>query len=226
MNSKQIKNGMAIKAKCVRTIKFHFYKMNIMSEDDLASIWTRLSADMILLMLIKYFLVFLDNEYQQPTQLCCQQMIRSYLWTTAETLPKLDMSTAHWHLKSPRSLSGHPPHHGNPKVMVNVMNDQLKSFSFHVSQPSHSWNKTISKYDLETSRLRSWLWSQGKTIQSAQYLNSHIWQSLSLRNWRWNAAVTLVWMGATFSGSSSWPPEYLQRHPVQIPVIQGRRMRT
>ena len=36
--------------------------------------------------------------------------------------------------------------------------------------------------------------------------NSHIWQSLSLCNWRWKAAVTLGWMGATFSGSSSWPP--------------------
>ena len=36
--------------------------------------------------------------------------------------------------------------------------------------------------------------------------NSHIWQSLSLRDWRWKAAVTLGWMGATFSGSSSWPP--------------------
>ena len=36
--------------------------------------------------------------------------------------------------------------------------------------------------------------------------NSHIWQSLSLRDWRWKAAVTLGWMGATFSGSGSWPP--------------------
>ena len=31
--------------------------------------------------------------------------------------------------------------------------------------------------------------------------NSHIWQSLSLRDWRWKAAVTLRWMGATFRGS-------------------------
>ena len=37
-------------------------------------------------------------------------------------------------------------------------------------------------------------------------MNSHIWQSLSLRDWRWKAAITLGWMGATFSGSSSWPP--------------------
>ena len=37
-------------------------------------------------------------------------------------------------------------------------------------------------------------------------VNSHIWQSTSLRDWRWKAAVTLGWMGATFSGSGSWPP--------------------
>ena len=36
--------------------------------------------------------------------------------------------------------------------------------------------------------------------------NSHIWQSLSLCDWRWKAAVTLGWMGANFSGSGSWPP--------------------
>ena len=41
---------------------------------------------------------------------------------------------------------------------------------------------------------------------SATFFNSHIWQSLSLRDWRWKAAVTLCWMGATFSGSGSWPP--------------------
>ena len=51
-----------------------------------------------------------------------------------------------------------------------VMNDQLTSLSFHVSQPSHSWNKAISNFDLETSSSRSWIWSKGKTIQSAQYL--------------------------------------------------------
>ena len=37
--------------------------------------------------------------------------------------------------------------------------------------------------------------------------NSHIWQSLSLHDWRWKAAVTLGWMGATFSGSGSRPHE-------------------
>ena len=74
-------------------------------------------------------------------------------------------------LKSPQSLSStytHPPHHGYPKVMV--MNDQLTSLSFQANQPSHSWNKAISNFDLETSRSWSLVWSCGKTIQSTQYL--------------------------------------------------------
>ena len=48
----------------------------------------------------------------------------------------------------------------------------------------------------------------GKSLHEVtlSHPNSHISQSLSLRDWRWKAAVTLGWMGATFSGSSSWPP--------------------
>ena len=64
----------------------------------------------------------------------------------------------------------HPPHHGHTKVNIMVMNRWLTSLSFHVNQPSHSWDKAISKFDLETSRSRSWVWSKGKVIQSAQYL--------------------------------------------------------
>ena len=45
-------------------------------------------------------------------------------------------------------------------------------------------------------------------------MNSDIWQSLSLRDWRWKSVVTLRWMGATFSGSGLAPTEYRQRHPV------------
>ena len=55
----------------------------------------------------------------------------------------------------------HPPHHGYPKRLVMVMNDHLTSLSFHVNQPSHSWNKDISKFDLETWRSRSWVWFMG-----------------------------------------------------------------
>ena len=45
------------------------------------------------------------------------------------------------------------------------------------------------------------------TVNVCMYINnSHIWQWLPLRDWRWKAAVTLGWMGVTFSGSGSWPP--------------------
>ena len=58
---------------------------------------------------------------------------------------KLDMSTARWHLKSPQSLSGTSAH-PTMVTLVNimVMNGWLTSFSFHVNQRSHSWDKAIS----------------------------------------------------------------------------------
>ena len=73
-------------------------------------------------------------------------------------------------LKSPQSLSSMSVH---PTMItlgnIMVMNGWLTSFSFHVNQPSHSWDKTISDSDFETPRSRSWVWSKGKIIQSAQY---------------------------------------------------------
>ena len=50
-----------------------------------------------------------------------------------------------------------------------VMNGWFTSFSFHVNRPPHSWDKAISDFELETPRSRSWMWSKGKVIQSAQY---------------------------------------------------------
>ena len=51
----------------------------------------------------------------------------------------------------------HPPYHGNPKVTAMVINDRLTSLP-----SSHSWNKTISNFDLETSLTRSWVWSRAR----------------------------------------------------------------
>ena len=45
----------------------------------------------------------------------------------------------------------HPPHHGYPKIRVLVMNDRLTSLSFHINQPSHSWNTAFSNFALETA---------------------------------------------------------------------------
>ena len=66
---------------------------------------------------------------------------------------------------------------------------------------------------LEPIQLVAVLCSELSTISSGSCYNdsilpdnSHIWQSLSLRDWRWKAVVTLGWMCATFSGNGLWPP--------------------
>ena len=73
------------------------------------------------------------------------------------------MSTAHRRLKSPRSISGTSNHPTMvTQVNIMVMNGWLTSFSFHVNQQPHSWDKIISGSDLETPRSRSWVWSKGQ----------------------------------------------------------------
>ena len=91
------------------------------------------------------------------------------------------MSTARRRLKSPQSLSGTSAH-PTMVTLVNIMviNGWLTSFSFYVNWPSHSWDKAISDSDLEisTPRSRSWVWSKGKVIQSAQnHINSFVFIS-------------------------------------------------
>ena len=67
-------------------------------------------------------------------------------------------------------------------VNIMVMNGWLTSFSFIVNWPPHSWDKAISDSDLETPRSRSWMWSKGKVIQSAQYhINSLPFHFTSIR---------------------------------------------
>ena len=93
------------------------------------------------------------------------------------------MWTARRHLKSPRSLSGTSAH-PTMVTQVNIMvkNGWLSSFLFIVNRPPHSWDKTISNSDLETPRSRSWVWSKGKVIQSAQYhINSLPFHFTSIR---------------------------------------------
>ena len=105
------------------------------------------------------------------------------LCTITQFHSQLDMSTARRRLKSPRSLSGtfaHPTMVTQVNIMV--MNGWLTSFSFIVNRPPHSWDKAISDSDLETPRSRSWVWSKGKVIQSAQYhINSLPFHFTSIR---------------------------------------------
>ena len=68
------------------------------------------------------------------------------------------------------------------QVNIMVMNVWLTSFSFIVNRPPHSWDKAISDSDLETLRSRSWVWSKGKVIQSAQsHINSLPFHFTSIR---------------------------------------------
>ena len=95
------------------------------------------------------------------------------------------MSTARRRLKSPQSLSGTSAH-PTMVTLVNimVMNGWLTSFLFHVNRPSHSGDKAISNFDLKISTpgSRSWMWSKGKIIQSAQYhINSLRFHFTSIR---------------------------------------------
>ena len=95
------------------------------------------------------------------------------------------MSMTRWCLKSPQSLSGTSAH-PTMVTLVNIMviNGWLTSFSFHVNRLSHSWDKAISDTDLQISTpgSRSWVWSKGNVIQSAQYhINSLHFYFTSIR---------------------------------------------
>ena len=95
------------------------------------------------------------------------------------------MSTARRRLNSPQSLSGTSTH-PTMVTLINIMvlNGWLTSFSFHVNRSFYSWDKAISDSDLEisTTGSRSWVWSKGKVIQSAQYhINSLRFHFTSIR---------------------------------------------
>ena len=102
-----------------------------------------------------------------------------------ELIIQPDMSTARRRLKSPQSLSSTSAHPTTVTLVnIMVMNGWLTSFLFHVNRLSHSWDKAISGSDLEisTPRSRSWVWSKGKVIQSAQYqINSPRFHFTSIR---------------------------------------------
>ena len=85
---------------------------------------------------------------------------------------KLDMSTARRCRKSPRSLSGTSTH-PTMVTLVNIMvlNGWLTSFSFHVNQAPHSWDKAISDSDLETPKVKVMgvVKGQGHTVGPESY---------------------------------------------------------
>ena len=84
------------------------------------------------------------------------------------------MSTARRLLKSHQSLSGTSAHPTMVTLVnITVLNGWLTSFSFHVNQPPHCWDKAISDSDLETPRSRSWVWSKGKVYSRPRIILTH-----------------------------------------------------
>ena len=51
---------------------------------------------------------------------------------------------------------------------------RLTSLWFHVNRPSHSWDTTFSKSDLENPRSRSWLSQSWKSQSGCNILSTHI----------------------------------------------------
>ena len=93
------------------------------------------------------------------------------------------MLTARWRLKSPWSLSGtstHPTMVTQGSISWSWMDDSHLFLSMSIGRPIPE--KAISESDLETPRSRSWVWSKGKVIWSAQYpINSLPFHFTSIR---------------------------------------------
>ena len=63
---------------------------------------------------------------------------------------------------------------------VGVTSYRLTSLSFHVKRPSHSWDTTFSKFDLENPRSRSWVrWTLKVTAWVQHSIDSHPFNSMS-----------------------------------------------
>ena len=58
---------------------------------------------------------------------------------------------------------------------------RLRSLSFHVNRPSHSWDTTFSKFDLENPRSRSWKrWTLKVTTWVWHSVDSNPFRSMSI----------------------------------------------
>ena len=92
------------------------------------------------------------------------KFVKSYV--LVPSVSKVDMLTARRRLNSPRSPWSTSGNAHPTLVNIMAMNRWLTYSSFHVSRPSHSLYKAISNSDLETPRLRSWVWWRGTVIPS------------------------------------------------------------
>ena len=80
---------------------------------------------------------------------------------------------------------------------------RLTSLSFHVYQPSHSWNTGFSKSDLENPMSRSWVRGMLKVTTWVQHsIDSHPFHSMSIGHhipeiqlfqiWPWKSKVKVM----------------------------------
>ena len=79
----------------------------------------------------------------------------------------------------------------------------LTSLFFHVNPPSHSWDMTFSKFEIENPRLRSWVRRTLKVTKWVQHsIDSHPFLSMSIghpipeiqlfKNWPWKSKVKFM----------------------------------
>ena len=103
------------------------------------------------------------------------------------------MSTARRRRKSPRSLSGTSAH-PTMVTLVNIMvlNGWLTSFSFHVNQAPHSWDKAISDSDLETPKVKVMgvVKGQGHTVGPESYQLTTFSFQINQTNNSWDTAIS------------------------------------
>ena len=105
---------------------------------------------------------------------------------------------------------------------------RLTSLSFHVNQPSHSWDTTFSKFDLENPRSRSWKrWTLKVTTWVQHYIDSHPFRSMSIgppiHKIRLFQNFTLKLLGQGYGWEQSWKLQsgcnILSTH---IPFVPGQ----
>ena len=78
---------------------------------------------------------------------------------------------------------------------VSVRSYRLTSLSFHVNRPSHSWDTTFSKFDLENPRWRSWVrWTLKVTAWVQHSIDSYPFNSMSIGH-----PIPEIWLFQNFT---------------------------
>ena len=95
---------------------------------------------------------------------------------------------------------------------VDVTSYRLTSLSFYVNPPSHSWDTTFSKFDLENPRQRSWVrWPLKVTPWVQHSIDSHPINSMSIGHpipeiWLFQN-LTLKIQGQGHGWGERWKPQ-------------------